>query len=80
MYYSRKKLVEEVPMQDTAIWACTSESCNGWMRDDFAFAAEPTCPQCQSPMRSDMKNLPVLVNTSPGKKPAAVQDSTHQLS
>ncbi|MFC4098522.1 cold-shock protein [Paenibacillus xanthanilyticus] len=72
MYYSRKRPVEEVPVQDTAVWTCSNDDCNGWMRDDFAFAEQPCCPQCQSAMISAVKSLPVLVNTSPGKKSTTI--------
>lgn len=39
MYFG-KKVVEEIPQADTAIWSCTNEDCNGWMRDNFAFEQE----------------------------------------
>ncbi|EFM10481.1 MULTISPECIES: cold-shock protein [Paenibacillus] len=62
--YSRKKPVEEIPEEETAVWLCTNDDCNGWMRDNFAFEAVPTCSQCSSPMVNGTKSLPVLVNTS----------------
>ncbi|TCP55810.1 cold-inducible protein YdjO [Tumebacillus sp. BK434] len=60
--YNRGKSQEEVPQVDTAIWTCTKEDCNGWMRDNFAFDAAPTCVLCSSPMESGIKLLPVLDN------------------
>ncbi|WP_181438691.1 cold-shock protein [Paenibacillus sambharensis] len=63
MYYSRKK-VEEVPEELTEVWSCTNDGCNGWMRDNFAFAVEPTCQLCQSPMTKEARMLPQLVNTN----------------
>ncbi|CAM3003470.1 cold-shock protein [Paenibacillus sediminis] len=66
--YLRKKSFEEIPQENTAIWSCTVEGCNGWIRDDFAFEAEPTCGLCNSPMVRDMKQLPVLVNSNPNQK------------
>ncbi|WP_123043075.1 cold-shock protein [Cohnella candidum] len=60
--YSRKKTFEPLPEEMTAIWSCTQDDCNGWMRDNFSFSAEPTCPKCHSPMESGMRSLPVLVN------------------
>lgn len=66
--YSRKKSLEEIPEEMTAIWLCTKEDCNGWMRDNFAFEAVPTCRQCQSPMVSSMKMLPPLINTNQNQK------------
>ena len=65
MYNSRKKPMDEIPEEVTAIWSCTNEKCNGWMRDNFAFSTEPTCPQCQSVMEKGERKLAVLVNTSP---------------
>ncbi|MEF3304355.1 cold-shock protein [Paenibacillus sp. GYB003] len=62
--FSRKKQIEEVPEQLTAIWQCTNDECNGWMREEFAFEAEPTCRQCASPMQRNSRMLPMLVNTS----------------
>jgi hypothetical protein len=66
--YSRKKSTEEIPEEATAVWLCSNDSCNGWMRDNFAFEAVPTCRQCQSPMVSGTKNLPLLVNTNRDQK------------
>mgnify|MGYP001217447266 CR=1 FL=1 len=67
MYNSRKKLLEDIPEEMTSIWSCTSDSCNGWMRDNFAFSNEPDCPQCGSEMTKGEKKLAVLVNTSPSQ-------------
>lgn len=65
--YSRKKTIEEIPHEVTAVWVCTKEGCTGWIRDDFAFEVIPTCWQCQSPMTSSTKNLPLLVNPNSAK-------------
>lgn len=65
--YSRKKPVEEIPEEPTAIWQCTKEDCNGWMRDNFSFEAVPICRQCASPMERGTKMLPLLVNTNDPK-------------
>jgi len=62
--YSRKKTFEELPEAMTQIWSCTREDCNGWMRANFSFEDEPDCPKCHSAMVSEMRSLPVLVNTS----------------
>ncbi|WP_195574680.1 cold-shock protein [Paenibacillus sp. 1001270B_150601_E10] len=63
MYHSRKRPMDEIAEEMTAIWSCTSDSCNGWMRDNFSFDNNPTCPHCQSPMVKGEKMLPVLPNT-----------------
>lgn len=65
MYNSKRRLVEEVPTALTTIWNCSNDSCNGWMRDNFAFASIPTCPQCNSMMEKDEKVLDVVENNSP---------------
>jgi hypothetical protein len=67
MYYSRKRL-EDIPQEATAIWSCTKEGCNVWVRDNFAFALVPTCHRCHSPMKRSMRELPVLVNTAADQK------------
>jgi hypothetical protein len=67
MYYSRKKL-EDIPQEVTAVWSCSREGCNGWMRDNFAFATVPTCHQCHSPMKRTERRLPVLENTREDQK------------
>lgn len=66
--YSRKKPFEEVPEELTAIWSCTNETCNGWMRDNFSLDAVPTCHLCHSQMVSGTRMLPQLVNTSRPQK------------
>ncbi|TVX88121.1 cold-shock protein [Paenibacillus agilis] len=67
MYNSRKKPQDDIPEEITSIWACTSEDCKGWMRDNFVFSSEPTCVQCNSPMVKSERKLAVLVNTSPSQ-------------
>lgn len=64
MYSSRKKLLEEVPQELTAIWSCEDDNCNGWMRDNFSLSIVPVCSQCQSKMFKTERMLPVLANTS----------------
>lgn len=66
--YSRKKSLEEIPEEMTAIWSCTSEGCKGWMRDNFAFENVPTCGICHTPMESGTRMLPALVNTNRDQK------------
>ncbi|MCC3376821.1 cold-shock protein [Cohnella sp. REN36] len=70
MYHSRKKPPEEVALEPTTIWSCTSEDCNGWIRDNFSFADHPQCLLCGSEMEKGEKMLPALVNTSPAQAKA----------
>jgi hypothetical protein len=65
MYNSWKKPLDDVPEEISAIWSCTNEQCNGWMRDNFSFLNEPVCHQCRSIMVKGEKKLSVCVNTSP---------------
>jgi hypothetical protein len=62
--YFRKKSLEDIPEESTAIWSCENDNCNGWMRDNFAFASAPICSSCQAPMVSSMRMLPLLSNTN----------------
>jgi len=65
MYFNfRNKYLEDLPTESTQIWSCTKEGCKGWMRDNFAFEYKPDCCLCLSPMVSDMRMLPLLVNSN----------------
>lgn len=54
---NRKEPVKEV---ETNVWACTSEQCQGWMRESFSFSKTPDCPLCQSEMIEEVRMLPEL--------------------
>ncbi|GGM35562.1 hypothetical protein GCM10011351_22110 [Paraliobacillus quinghaiensis] len=56
-YNNKREPVEEV---ETQVWACSSESCPGWMREDYSFETVPVCPLCQSEMAKEMRVLPKL--------------------
>jgi hypothetical protein len=58
-----KQQVEEVEKTDVGIWNCDNAGCNGWMREDFSFSQNPTCPLCNSSMSQEMRLLPVLSHT-----------------
>ncbi|WP_067620957.1 cold-shock protein [Alicyclobacillus acidiphilus] len=55
-----KRNEEVIPEVATDIWVCTNGDCNVWMRKDFSFASEPTCPMCQSPMEQSVRDLPLI--------------------
>lgn len=59
MSFSRgpKEPVQEV---ETTIWTCTSEECNGWMRESWSFNDEPKCPLCKSSMTQEVRVLPEI--------------------
>jgi len=65
--YSRKKPLEEIPLENVTIWSCEKEGCKGWMRDNFAFESVPTCHLCQSAMVRSVKLLPVVNNANDQK-------------
>ncbi|NRF95202.1 hypothetical protein HQN89_30425 [Paenibacillus frigoriresistens] len=62
--YFRRKLLEDLPQENTKIWSCKKDDCTGWIRDNFAFEYVPTCHQCLSPMISSVKMLPLLANSN----------------
>ncbi|MFC5530676.1 cold-shock protein [Cohnella yongneupensis] len=65
MYYSRKRPLEDLPQELTAVWSCSDENCNGWMRANFVLANSPVCSQCHSEMVKGEKMLAAVLNTSP---------------
>ncbi|MGO4371439.1 cold-shock protein [Paenibacillus sp. 2TAB19] len=67
MYYSRRRLQEDLPEELTPIWSCTGDSCTGWMRDNFTFSIVPLCQQCNSEMVKSEKMLATVANTSPNQ-------------
>lgn len=60
MNYRWTKRTDNLPEERTAVWTCTNDDCNGWMRDGFSFDEVPCCPQCKSAMESGFKMLPAL--------------------
>ncbi|WP_422664952.1 cold-shock protein [Aneurinibacillus uraniidurans] len=55
-----RQQLEEVPLFEIVVWSCENESCNGWMRQDYSFIAQPDCPLCQSRMNMENRMLPQL--------------------
>lgn len=50
-------------MEEAEIWSCTSDTCKGWMRDNFSFDRVPTCPLCSSPMTRATRVVPAIVES-----------------
>ncbi|WP_317616230.1 cold-shock protein [Paenibacillus ihbetae] len=67
LYYSRRRLMVDLPEEMTTIWSCANKKCNGWMRDNFVFLIQPICGQCNSFMEKSERMLPILANTSPNQ-------------
>lgn len=65
MYNSKKKPIEDVPLEVTAIWSCSNEECPVWMRDNFTFSVAPVCTVCNSVMVKTVRDLGALENNSP---------------
>ncbi|MCP1451644.1 cold-inducible protein YdjO-related protein [Priestia megaterium] len=60
MYFAKKAVEEEVDqMMDTTVYACQSESCNGWMREDFV-TVDYNCPMCGTGMSEEVRELPKI--------------------
>ncbi|WP_176215181.1 cold-inducible protein YdjO-related protein [Cytobacillus gottheilii] len=51
----------EVVMLDTEVYSCSTESCNGWMRKDFA-SADLKCPLCGNETTAEIRELPAIQN------------------
>lgn len=51
---------EPIPEVETNVWSCTSNDCQGWMREAFSFQTEPQCPLCESEMKQEVRMLPEL--------------------
>ena len=64
MHYHWNKRMENLPEEMTAIWSCTNDDCNGWMRDSYSFDDVPSCPQCKSAMIKGAKMLPILLSSA----------------
>jgi hypothetical protein len=55
---------EEVVLEDTKIWECSSDQCNAWIRDNFKSSEVPLCPICNSEMTLTTRKLQVISNNS----------------
>jgi len=63
MYYNhRKKDQEPLPKEQTMIWECKSEECNGWMRKNFSYENRQKCPLCGHKMRVEKRLLDASPN------------------
>ena len=51
---------EPLPEVETNVWSCTSDECQGWMRESFSFEKEPECPLCEAKMELEVRMLPGL--------------------
>ncbi|WP_019241790.1 MULTISPECIES: cold-inducible protein YdjO-related protein [Bacillus] len=61
MYFSKKQQeVDEVIIEDTHVFACASDGCNGWMRMQFA-SDDSSCPLCGSNMNEEIRQLPKII-------------------
>ncbi|MFO1443797.1 hypothetical protein KDN24_11375 [Bacillus sp. Bva_UNVM-123] len=49
----------EVVMLNTDVFACSDDSCNGWMRREFA-SADLLCPLCGNETNLEVRELPQI--------------------
>lgn len=61
MFFNRKGQMEkqEDEFVDTVVYSCVDESCNAWMREDFA-SADLRCPLCGSDTMMEVRELPKI--------------------
>ncbi len=60
MYFAKKGIEEPAPIiENTVVYACEADSCNGWMREEFA-TADRSCPLCNSGMKQEVRELPQI--------------------
>lgn len=60
MYFSKKNQeLEEVVIEDTTVYACEADGCNGWMRMQF-LSEDSACPLCGSNMQEEIRQLPKI--------------------
>ncbi|MGN1402054.1 MAG: cold-inducible protein YdjO-related protein [Bacillus sp. (in: firmicutes)] len=60
MYFSkRNQETEETIIEDTAVFACETEECNGWMRAQF-LSDDSACPLCGGTMQQETRQLPKI--------------------
>ncbi|WP_430517058.1 cold-shock protein [Bacillus infantis] len=60
--FFNKRAQEEKPediLMDTEVYSCAGESCNGWMRKDFA-SDDLLCPLCGTGMTAEVRELPKI--------------------
>ncbi|WP_110927872.1 cold-inducible protein YdjO-related protein [Bacillus massiliglaciei] len=58
MYFAKKNSEEpEVIIENTIVYACESDSCNGWMRKEFV-TDNRNCPMCGSELLEETRELP----------------------
>ncbi|MFD0049554.1 cold-inducible protein YdjO-related protein [Actinomycetes bacterium NPDC127524] len=62
MYFAKKNQEEPVTIiEDTVVYACASETCNGWMRKDFV-TDNLSCPMCGENLVEEIRELPQINN------------------
>ncbi|WP_082193160.1 cold-inducible protein YdjO-related protein [Bacillus rubiinfantis] len=60
MFYGKRVKEEFEPiLEDTEVYACIGDACNGWMRKDFV-ADNYLCPMCGNEMIQEIRVLPKI--------------------
>lgn len=60
--YQKGRQQDAVKLMEAEVWACTGDSCKGWMRRDLSFQQEPACPLCGSAMELSVRQVPKLMD------------------
>ena len=58
----RRNNMEEVVLEETKVWECASDTCKGWIRDNFTSNDEHKCPLCGSKMNAGTRMLQAINN------------------
>lgn len=61
MFCNRRAYEEkqEEELVDTVVYSCIDESCNAWMRQDFA-STDLKCPLCGNETTMEVRELPKI--------------------
>lgn len=61
MFFGKRAQEERVEpiLAETEIYACSSDTCNSWMRKDFA-SSDLRCPMCGQETVMQVRELPVI--------------------
>lgn len=61
IFYGKKNNEEKIEniLVDTEVYSCMDDSCNGWMRKEFA-TEDLMCPMCGNQTIKEMRELPKI--------------------
>ena len=61
IFFNRKGQDEKLEniLEDVEVYSCNDDTCNGWMRKDFA-SDDLKCPLCGNEMSMEIRELPKI--------------------